>query len=73
MPSSILRLLLGFHRTLVVALAITPLILASLASLPALVVLPFSATGAPRAAAITRQFVAWTTAILHGAGRSADR
>jgi hypothetical protein len=70
MPSSVWRLLLDCQRTLVVAVAITPLVLVSLASLPALLFLPFSATGAPRAVAITRQFAAWTTAILHGTSRS---
>jgi hypothetical protein len=73
MPSPILRMLLGSQRTLVVALAITPLLLVALASLPALLFLPFSATGASRAAAITRQFVAWTTAILHGSSRGTGR
>ncbi|WP_158939455.1 hypothetical protein [Streptomyces sp. NRRL S-87] len=53
-------------RVLVVGLVLVPVVIVTVASVPALVVLPFSRRRSAQAAGIVRQLVAWTRALLDG-------
>lgn len=56
----------GPQRVLLVALTLIPLVLVTLSTLPAFVVLPFVPGGIDRVRALTGQLIAWTRAILRG-------
>lgn len=61
----------GFQRIAVVALGSLPLLLISLAAVPAVLVLPFcGADGAHRAEEIVRQLIVWNRALLVGSRQS---
>ncbi|MFJ7159057.1 hypothetical protein ACIQUQ_29495 [Streptomyces sp. NPDC101118] len=53
-------------RVLIVALALVPVVIVTLASVPALAVLPFSRRRAAQAAGIVRQLGGWTRSLLLG-------
>ncbi|MEV7416297.1 dTMP kinase [Streptomyces sp. NPDC089919] len=53
-------------RVLIVGLALLPVLIVTAASVPALLVLPFSRRRSAQAAAIVRQLTAWTRALLAG-------
>ena len=55
---------LGTVRTLIVALALIPLVLVILASMPGLVIMPFTRDGWNRAEMYLVRLTAWTAAVL---------
>jgi len=57
----------GTQRVLVVALALIPLLLVTIGSLPAVAVLPFLPGGADRVHKLVDQLAGWTRIILKGA------
>ncbi|RKT09564.1 hypothetical protein BX285_6659 [Streptomyces sp. 1114.5] len=64
MITAIARQLVACQRTLIVALALIPLILALTASLPALALLPALPHGTARSAALITHFRRWTETVL---------
>ncbi|GAB7033646.1 hypothetical protein AB0G35_04235 [Streptomyces sp. NPDC021749] len=53
----------ALYRALTAALLVLPLLLVTLASVPALVVLPFLPDGSRRADRIIRQLIIWTRSL----------
>ncbi|MFF1412331.1 hypothetical protein ACFVX6_21605 [Streptomyces sp. NPDC058289] len=51
-------------RVLIVGLALVPVVIVTLASVPALLVLPFSRRRSAQATTIVRQLIAWTRGLL---------
>lgn len=51
-------------RVLIVGLALVPVVIVTVASVPALLALPFSRRRSTHAAAIVRQLIAWTRGLL---------
>lgn len=51
-------------RVLIVGLALVPVVIVTLSSVPALLVLPFSRRRSAHATAIVRQLTAWTRGLL---------
>ncbi|KDN86137.1 hypothetical protein [Kitasatospora cheerisanensis] len=64
------RLFDAAHAITVVALLTPPLLLAAVASLPALLVLPFLPGGDLRAERLMRQLMLWTTRLLDSGRRT---
>jgi hypothetical protein len=56
----------GVQRVAVVALTLTPLLLVTIGSLPALIILPFLPGGEDRSRNIVAQLIIWTRTILKG-------
>jgi hypothetical protein len=56
----------GIQRVLLVALTLVPLLLVTVSTLPALIILPFIPDGAQRADQLITQLIAWTRTILEG-------
>jgi len=57
----------GYSRALIVGLTLVPVVLVTLASVPALIVMPFIPQGRMSVDAHIAKLAAWTTAILIGA------
>ena len=66
----LLRHARGIQRALLVALLLVPLLIVTVALVPALVVLPFLKSRGTQVRSLVAQLAAWTRALLTG---SADR
>ncbi|MEW1778906.1 hypothetical protein [Streptomyces sp. NPDC086777] len=62
--STVVTGLRWIQRALIVLFALLPLCVVTLASVPALVLLPFFPAHSPRARAIVQQLIAWTRTTL---------
>lgn len=58
------RMSRAVQRVLLVALSLVPVIMVTVASLPALAILPFTADGARRSSDVLRQLASWTQRTL---------
>jgi hypothetical protein len=63
-PSVITPTQLGSSRALIVGLALIPLVIVAIASIPALIILPFTPTGCERCEVHVGRMAAWTAEIL---------
>jgi hypothetical protein len=57
----------GIQRVLLVALTLIPLLLVTIGTLPALIILPFLPGGVDRSGKLVAQLIIWTRTILKGA------
>jgi hypothetical protein len=56
----------GIQRVLIVALTLIPLLLVTISTLPALIILPFLPGGVDRSHKLITQLIIWTRTILKG-------
>jgi hypothetical protein len=60
------RHLMAIQRVALVLILLLPLLVVTVASVPALAILPFTRTGSERVVKLIERLVTWTRALLHG-------